>query len=1182
MSAISAAITELESDFDNLYAVAERLKTKANNLASLARTRATSKETQFEGASPRSGHLCAAEIDGARHGITLTCTPGTESYSASHSQSSLPLTLQQRWTNMVKQQTEVSQDPTTGKTSTMWVSASMRGRTDPNIQKGPPLHGFLEELHAKTQKVVQTTVVRKPISQIQPVMPVRKTKRLSQVLFEAAHSRFGQANPALHMQLSRPHSRFRVFWSFIALGIGVLDAILIPPGIAWEAISHTLFMKSMTVAVLAYWALDAGIQFNSAFYEGGTLILDRSRRCWHYLKTWFVFDISLIFTDVVGLLLPDSPSLIFRVLRFVRMLRLLRVIKLTQIIQTIEDIAGKSGAQTMALFLAVVKAFCFVLYVVHTLGCFFYSVGAMSDELGFADNWMKHYMFEGDQLLEQYLVCVHWVLGQFTPAPVHVHPTNTLERGYTVMVILFGLLVMGTCISRISQSIQQVIRMNDEANSKRQNIKQYLHDNKVNLELSMRVMRFAEQYLTRATTVQLEKSVLSHALIKELLVDRNGPLIKKHPLFCYMSEEFEDSFTLTCNSLSSTMLEVGQVIFNGGSMAQGMCFLKVGEFGFEPEVNLTTQCDASEDGIQYCSELSLFCAYAHTGTLRSKSYSDVHMLTGPKLGECISHSPRCCKLVFQYARNLVRNVYASDEPVNLDLVSLSLCSSSLESTDIVRQEQLEEARWIENFRIVNDDGEHVGPSDANEIAAIWDKARRKEIDSEELIQAFESLFPELARTWGTFEAYGASKERNQALASMVSFVWLTLDNYEQFTQSQEDETRLSLAKWDSIQSFIDWVGIRNNPTNCHAMLVFLAIKPLGKVAYIGQQLPTKDQDPCQVILRIMHLYSHVVPSTQVTPDRADDLIRKLLATHQEFLFGQFMQAESSPLTVAQLHTFLAKLQDPDALRLFLLSGLCLTCGNGAAHGGKDCWGSKFLDDNNAWATLLVIESLQKLEERRCQEIYWEYLSRRAERLYVSTSTESDLAFVRLTCLCRAASAKAAEPLFSAWTNLVPIHRDVLTDFLLADGVNEPSITFKFLPDCFANSIENEAVGLGALLDILVDLVEMVHEKAVWSDELVVNLADMAAFIVAVKVPDAFFNCLDDAVMEAKHDHLFLNMTSKNWTQVASMEHVASVSSSLRHLRRYQKKLKTALADQNQRTSFTSVHAEENLLVSTTL
>lgn len=63
----------------------------------------------------------------------------------------------------------------------------------------------------------------------------------------------------------------------------------------------------------------------------------------------------------------------------------------------------------------------------------------------------------------RYLASIHWILGQFTPAPSSVHARNCSERLYNVFVIFFALLVVGSCISRVSATIQQVIKLNSEA-----------------------------------------------------------------------------------------------------------------------------------------------------------------------------------------------------------------------------------------------------------------------------------------------------------------------------------------------------------------------------------------------------------------------------------------------------------------------------------------------------------------------------------------------------------------------------------------------------------------------------------------------------------------------------------------------------------------------------------------------
>ena len=60
-----------------------------------------------------------------------------------------------------------------------------------------------------------------------------------------------------------------------------------------------------------------------------------------------------------------------------------------------------------------------------------------------------------------------------------MHARNCSERLYNVFVIFFALLVVGSCISRVSATIQQVIKLNSEVSDRKRTVGMYLKINKL-------------------------------------------------------------------------------------------------------------------------------------------------------------------------------------------------------------------------------------------------------------------------------------------------------------------------------------------------------------------------------------------------------------------------------------------------------------------------------------------------------------------------------------------------------------------------------------------------------------------------------------------------------------------------------------------------------------------------------
>ena len=117
-----------------------------------------------------------------------------------------------------------------------------------------------------------------------------------------------------------------------------------------------------------------------------------------------------------------------------------------------------------------------------------------------------------------------------------------------------------------------------------------------------------------------------------------------------------------------------------------------------------------------------------------------------------------------------------------------------------------------------------------------------------------------------------------------------------------------------------------------------------------------------------------------------------------------------------------------------------------------------------------------------------------------------------------------------WASLDNPDRTVLVDYFLADCVNTNGLLFTYLPFCFANARTNKAVGLSAMLFLLVELIEITRMRmTVWlagskQSLLMVNVQDLASFTQLVKSSSVFESCLEHIQFIQRDDMLYLSMS----------------------------------------------------------
>lgn len=942
-----------------------------------------------------------------------------------------------------------------------------------------------------------------------------------------------------------PHSEFRLVWSLVALFFVLFDAISIPVMVSWEIPSSELV--GILLPMNFYWTLDMFFSAQTGFYEHGLLVESPKRTLRHYLKTWFIFDLVVVSFDWVMIVLDGvsavgSSARIMRAFRMIRIIRLLRVAKLQNIMQLAEDAIGYERTQAFQLVMAVVKALMVILFSVHVLGCFWFYVGRMSIENGL-ENWLVNYKFDSRTGPEQYLASCHWILGQFTPAPSNIHARNTTERGYNLFVIFFALLVVGSCISRVSATIQQVIKLNSEVSDRKRSVAMYLKMNKISMHLCIRVMRFVEHSLGRHKVAPLDMSLLSSNLINELHMDRRGPILRKHQMYGFMEMISPKAFTRLCGLLQLTVFEDNEVIFASFSEGVGMYILGPGTYQEQKDDEILnfTQWDHT-----FWSEIALFMNFQHTTTVCSLQFNDIFVLKPASLVQAIQEHPECCSYVYQYARTLQGRLNAQ-ETVAEEVLSAEAIRTCSEGTDVYQLRHLSEEKMLEYFKIK---GPHPGREEI--LAFIQSVLGPGETPTpgEKALKELERLFPELHQEVGTHALFTSDAERFRALSCMMSALWLAADRYEDFTSGQPGKKKLRPEQWQQMQDFVRWTGIKERPDWMHGLLMYLAVKGLGRSKHLTMQLPKQCQQADSAVSKLLEEYLNVVPSFKILTEETSDLVASISELHESFVFGQFMQAENTPLSLQILRQRAAE-QDEAAYKLFLFSALGMLAGIGATAGATH---SPFLTEGTTVTVLYSLQALQKLQQRSSQEIYWSYLCHWGQSLALSTQTLEDLAFLRLACICRTRERSAMELAYSSWASLALSERQALTDFLLADGIHFHAVLFSYLPDCFANAHKNRKVGLASMLILLVELVEITWTQlgiSVLPHQVTVHLGDLAAFTAAVRSRSVFFSCLEHARIHATGSSGYvLNMTSKNWSRTEEVSnHDMSIPGTLRSVLR---------------------------------
>jgi len=668
----------------------------------------------------------------------------------------------------------------------------------------------------------------------------------------------------------------------------------------------------------------------------------------------------------------------------------------------------------------------------------------------------------------------------------------------------------------------------------------YLKINKISSHLCIRVLRFVDHSLRKHKAAPLDSQLLSQTLVNELHMDRRGPVLRKHAMYSFLEQLSQRAFTQLCGHLELTVFEDKEIMFTRFSEGRGMYMPGPGQYQEEVDSDVLS---ITLTEFEFWAEISLFTSFQHTCTMVSVQFNDTFLLPATALAKAIQEFPECCGYVYQYARCLQSKLNA-EEFLAEEVLSEPVRKECCEATDAFQLKNLTKDRLLQFFFLPK-----PYPSGADTKGLIRKVLSGELTSGEEIIQELERLFPELRQTLGTHALFSSENERHRALSCMLCVFWLATDRFDEFVKSQAPNQRVTKGNWKKLQDFVTWIGIRDNIEWIHGMLVYLAVKGLGRSKNLTLQLPSQSQQPDAAVTRLLERSRNVVPSVLQLDEGTLELLISVSSMHECFMFGQFLQAENTPLSLQLLQQKALENNDVPAYKLFLFSALAMMTGIGAREG---CTGSPFLNDVACQSVLFGLEALRHLQARTCQEVYWSYLCSWGLMLDLPSTSLEDLALLRFACICRTRGYDALRSVLASWASLDAADRESITEFFLADGIHYHACLFSYLPDCFAHAHKNTRVGLDSMLTLLVELVEITWTQLAVSTlphQVTVNLADLAAFTMAVRSRSVFFSCLEHAkITNLGNGHYALNMTSKNWSRTEEVSnHDLGVSRTLRKL-----------------------------------
>jgi len=374
-----------------------------------------------------------------------------------------------------------------------------------------------------------------------------------------------------------PNSTVKVSFEVASIFVLLFDLTVIPFLIAWDMHLQNNFSWIPWFTV-SFWSIDICISCITAVAVEGRLQRDPHHIIRKYFRTWMVPDVLIVGSDWLSLITAtiyagSSNSSAVKMLRLLKLGRLLRVIgmlKIFKFARVIEEFMDRAVGETYRMSLKILSMIFTVTWVNHIICCGWFMLGRMSvTDTG--QHWpeaaLEPSVLEED-ILYQYSTTFHWSMSQLTLGASEIVCKNSYERFFNIACLVFGLILSSTLVSSLSATMVQFQMMRNGRAQKLRMLRQFLKDNKVDLDISYLVQKQVKDRLGPTDKLTDQDvpvlSLLSQGLLAELRFQVFKPWLVSHSLFRLWAHQEPMLFSRLCFGMEFIVVRAGDTHFSPG------------------------------------------------------------------------------------------------------------------------------------------------------------------------------------------------------------------------------------------------------------------------------------------------------------------------------------------------------------------------------------------------------------------------------------------------------------------------------------------------------------------------------------------------------------------------------------------------------------------------------------------
>eukprot|EP00931_Biecheleriopsis_adriatica_P012173 TRINITY_DN11328_c0_g1_i1.p1 TRINITY_DN11328_c0_g1~~TRINITY_DN11328_c0_g1_i1.p1 ORF type:complete len:770 (-),score=107.44 TRINITY_DN11328_c0_g1_i1:151-2400(-) len=376
-----------------------------------------------------------------------------------------------------------------------------------------------------------------------------------------------------------PDSVWGRLWDMLSIVCIMHDFVAMPLEVFYQD-GASREPTGVELAISVYWTLNIPVKFCIGFLDSnGSPVTSHAQVALRYAKTWLGFDVTLVFIDLVSIVLDGGDDFRFLLaMRILRILRLARLLELATLFQTWCHLHLRS--ENLSITFGIVKIIVGMLCVAHLFTCSWYFVGSLDAERA----WPKTVNVEHESVFVRYVTAFHWALVQYS-GDSSITPQNASERVCACAVQFVAFITSAIVVSDLTTLMTQLQVMG--ANSKRQIVllQRYLFDKKVSTRLASRIVDNARLQIEERKRKPPEHTVemlaqISTPLLMELHYNMHAEFMRLNHFFArYDTANLAGMRAICHQAIKTELASEGDSIYSVGEIMENPCMYFVTDDG---------------------------------------------------------------------------------------------------------------------------------------------------------------------------------------------------------------------------------------------------------------------------------------------------------------------------------------------------------------------------------------------------------------------------------------------------------------------------------------------------------------------------------------------------------------------------------------------------------------------------